>query len=553
MFASLNHIDIDFIRPMNIAKLSLKQKLLLLVFTIISLNLIADYMVKQSTNHVSVLFKTFKDYHFKSTLQVEELKQLQTIMMLDIRGLQIAYLLKLSKQIPPYLESIAKVKIQTPDKLQAVKEKFLGDPDIVNVLNQKINFFQDKSTIFIESMKQSPINKAPYPIYKAYYDSYFDMVETFKVVSKQNENLSYDAYIEAQNAMQSADLIFMIATLLSITISLLIIYILSQSMIRNIQNVRLAAIRLSEGELNQKVIVPGNDEISQLSIAINMMIAKLNNILSDIMKMIDNMAVYSERADLANDKIKDSANKTTNYAIQIATAIEELNLTSQEIGRNIDATAALSNEMNKLSIQSMMVYDKMKLSMGLLSDSLLNINTGIQGLAIHFTKVDAATNTIKRDIKRLEKDIHRAQDKNLPLDVNEVTHMTDQVVHDLEIINNTMTDFQENIIQISDYMADGLLKIKDTEKQVNISYDSIEKVNRMTSDVSNQTKFIASGINEQCDVTVETTKNMYTMQELSQSVSNASIEAADSTRMTLESSKNLLRQIKFFRIKKHTN
>ena len=43
------------------------------------------------------------------------------------------------------------------------------------------------------------------------------------------------------------------------------------------------------------------------------------------------------------------------------------------------------------------------------------------------------------------------------------------------------------------------------------------------------------------------------MQELSQSVSTASIEAAESTRITLESSKNMLKQIKFFRIKKNQN
>lgn len=535
---------------MNLAKLSLKQKLLLLVFTLVSLNLIADYMVKQSTNHVSMLFKTFKDFHFKSTIQVEELKQLQTIMMLDIRGLQIAYLLKLSNQIPPYLESIAKVKIQTADKCEALKQLFLGDPDLINVLNQKIELFHNKSSVFIDAMKQSPINKAPYPVFKAYYDSYFDMVETFNVVSKQNESMSLDAYVDSQAAMKSADMIFIIAILISISMSLVIIYFVSKSMITNIQSVRLAAIRLSEGELNQKVLVPGNDEISQLSIAINMMIAKLNNIISDITKMVDNMATYSEQADTANDKIKESANQTSHYAIQIATAIEELNLTSQEIGRNIDATAGLSKEMNKLSIQSMMVYDKMKLSMGLLSDALSKISNGINGLAIHFTKVDAATNTIKRDVKRLEKDIHRAQDKHLPLDVNEVTHMTDQIVHDLGVINSTMADFQQNIIQISDFMDDGLLKIKDTENHVNVSYDSIEKVNSMTRDVSDQTKFIAAGIKEQCDVTIETTKNMYTMQELSQSVSSASIEAAESSRITLESSKNLIKQIKFFRIKK---
>lgn len=122
--------------------------------------------------------------------------------------------------------------------------------------------------------------------------------------------------------------------LLSIIV-LIIVYVYSKRLIKNIMEIQYALGTMSEGDLTQNINVKTKDEIEDIAISINKVQNSLKNLVSNVMstsKDIDNII------DKVNDKVT-----------CLSEDIEEVSSISEELSANIEETAASAEEMSATS------------------------------------------------------------------------------------------------------------------------------------------------------------------------------------------------------------
>lgn len=173
---------------MKINNLSIKRKFFLLVGSICAIFIVALLFIKSANDEIAGNFNQFYQGNFKVSVAFNGLKEKQNEIMLNVRGLQIAYLLNLNEQLGGYKQNIKQHMADTPDLLNELSEDFSGNKNNLTQLINLVEQFQQRSTQFIQAMEQAPDNKAPFIIFSEFVNSYNALTTYLVEFGKLNAN-----------------------------------------------------------------------------------------------------------------------------------------------------------------------------------------------------------------------------------------------------------------------------------------------------------------------------------------------------------------------------
>lgn len=134
--------------------------------------------------------------------------------------------------------------------------------------------------------------------------------------------------------------------ILAILIAILIIYVVNKYLIVDpLKEVVEVTGKLAQGDLNVQITNTQNDEIGQMMQAIDLMIAKLNEIVRSIQQMAHSIGDASIEVHGSSQQISSSASEQ-------AASIEELSSTLEQITANIDQNALNSRQTEQMSVDA---------------------------------------------------------------------------------------------------------------------------------------------------------------------------------------------------------
>lgn len=216
---------------MNINNLTIRTKFYLLIGVILSIFAISLLFIKSANDRIANNFNQFYTQNFAVSLLFEEVKDTQTEIMLNVRGLQIAYLLNLSNQVDGYVSSINKNMADTPQLLNALSKDFAGDATTTIKLRQVVTTFQNNSSAFIKAMENAPDNKAPFSVFSNYRDAYSALNEFFHDFQKMNYSAADTANKDTKNAISYANYVFYLSIIISVAIAVIFSQFLSKKLL----------------------------------------------------------------------------------------------------------------------------------------------------------------------------------------------------------------------------------------------------------------------------------------------------------------------------------
>jgi methyl-accepting chemotaxis protein len=534
--------------------LSVKAKFITLILSIIIIFLVALSLIKAKSTELANRFDRFYEENHNVSLNLERVKEAQVDIVLNVRGLQIAYLLSLDKQIPSYLEAISKSYNTTPSLIKELNKGFSNQSDESNKLLVLVNDFQSKTKTFVSAMENSADNKAPFPVFSAFITSYNDLMAYFTALTDKTNTDVIQAKQQTERLITEIEINFWASILVALIISIVLSYLISNNIVRGILTVRNAAQDMAEGYLNKPIHLSGKDEIAELGDAINTSVKNLRSVLSGVLQSVDTVNKNSQDVLDSNREVGEYSIRIMENTAQVAVALDQMSANNRTISHNTQHSAQATDEIRTVAQNSLSTANGTLESINQLVASLKNTGTMVTALQSETSNIETILDVIhaiaeQTNLLALNAAIEAArageQGRGFAVVADEVRNLAQRS-------QESVGEIEKLLAQLNAASTKAVSSMETSMTLAESSRSQVEQTNALTGsilhgikNVSEQTRLIASSAEEQTLVCEDISKKVHAVKDLTQH--NADI-AKNSGREMAASSVNVQQQLSFFKL-----
>ena len=534
--------------------LSVKAKFITLILSIIIIFLVALSLIKAKSTELANRFDRFYEENHNVSLNLERVKEAQVNIVLNVRGLQIAYLLSLDQQIPGYLEAISKSYNTTPSLINELNKGLSDKSDESRKLQTLLNNFQSKTKAFVSAMENSADNKAPFPVFSAFIGSYNDLMTYFALLTDKTNTEVIEAKKQTESLIAEIEIGFWISILIALVISITLSYLISNNIVRGILAVRNAAQNMAQGHLNKPVQVSGSDEIAELGNAINTSAKNLRSVIAGVLSSVNKVNENSQEVLKVNQEVSEYSVHIMDNTTQVVVALDQMSANNRTIADNTQQSADAANDIRTVAQSSLTTANGTLDAINQLVGSLKKTGTVVTQLRQETTNIETILDVIRSiaeqtNLLALNAAIEAArageQGRGFAVVADEVRTLAQRS-------QDSVNEIETLLAQLSTASGQAVNRMEISLKLVDSSREQVEKTNELTGNIltgieriSAQAQHIAQSIEEQTEVSEDITKKMHEVQSLTKE----SAEMAKRSGLNMaESSVDVQQQLSFFKL-----
>ncbi|MBP1990687.1 methyl-accepting chemotaxis protein [Paenibacillus eucommiae] len=209
--------------------------------------------------------------------------------------------------------------------------------------------------------------------------------ESMDKLIAMNVQLAEDKNTESAEAYSSARSITIAVIVIAFIFSILIGYIISQSIARPLHRMVSLVARVADGDLSDNAVVTSKDEVGQLSASVNHMLHNLRGLIGGIIQSSQSVAAASEQISASTQEIASSSTHQAQSAISItalfkelSTAINSVAVSAEQAAELSDATVRTAREGGKVVETSVAGMQQVNQTMNKLEEDSLKIGDIIE-------------------------------------------------------------------------------------------------------------------------------------------------------------------------------
>ena len=361
---------------------------------------------------------------------------------------------------------------------------------------------------------------------------------------------------------------------ITICISIVIVYIFSVKLKRNVGSIKNSVNKMSNGDLTENIMLNTNDEIEEIGYFLNDFREKISDTLNNIRSSVVEVNLESKGlSQISNEMslsaqsvavvIHEMAGSCTTQALEINNMSEVFNDFGQSIEHIVKLMGNLyirSNTIKEKSTESSSSIDTLQKSIVLINSNFKNVTAKIEGLSSSISKINEITNFINsiaqqtnllalnaaieaarageagrgfsivaEEIRTLAEQSKESAEninvllKNLASESNSVVSDTEnvdsQMLNQTEIINDVASSLKEIIIDIGELLPE------------------IQIVNSNIVDANNRKINMINSVETLSAVAEESSASSEEISAISEELSTSTIQVADTSK-NLESMMN---------------
>jgi methyl-accepting chemotaxis protein len=279
----------------------------------------------------------------------------------------------------------------------------------------------------------------------------------------------------------------------------------------------IKALSAGNGDLSMRLPVKYNDEIYGLRKSINLFIAKLHELIIEIVSEVNNLVQESEQLKNHGAELSQSSASQSSQSAEVATAMNEMAASVQEVVSNTKNAAAAAHDANDKSLNGRKIVEQ---SMDLNNDLAREIENAaqvVEELADHSHGIGAVVGVIRSiadqtNLLALNAAIEAArageQGRGFAVVADEVRTLASRTQQSTEEIQSMIEKLQAGAGNAVNAMTTGKNKVSEGVLKSSSAADALNEISAVITRINDMNTQIASASEEQRNVVGNMARNV---------------------------------------------
>jgi len=357
-----------------------------------------------------------------------------------------------------------------------------------------------------------------------------------------NTQQSHDTNQQAADQYDSAFNLVIVLLVIATALTLLLAWLLTNSITQPIANALGAAEQIAEGDLTRPITVDGQDEAGRLLLAMSKMQDKLRDTLQRISGSATQLASAAEELNSVTDESARGLTRQNNEIEQAATAVNEMTSAVEEVARNAVSTSEASKNATTSAGDGRDLVQETVSAIERMSADVQSTATLIGDLANESRDIGKVLDVIRgladqTNLLALNAAIEAARAGEagrgfavVADEVRALAHRTQQSTSEIERMIGSIQSGTEHAV---DSMRNSTERAESTLNIARGAGMSLDTINSTIVEINERNLVIASAAEEQAQVAREVDRNLVNIRDLSvQSATGANQTSAASNELS---------------------
>ena len=370
---------------------------------------------------------------------------------------------------------------------------------------------------------------------------------------KDIENLVADEFIADINQLLSdanskviVNLSIIIATFI---ITVFIVYVILVNLIKQLNEISVTMDKVTENnDLTIQAGVFSTDELGNIAKGLNKTLSTFSNAITEIKSSSVSLAASAQQSSVIVNNNVSSLQQQRDETAQVATAIEEMSATVQEVSRNANEAMSSTHQVNTKAIESQTVVGNSLEAINNLASEVSEIGLLISGLHSTTSNISNVIDVIKgiadqTNLLALNAAIEAArageQGRGFAVVADEVRTLAQRT-------QDSTIEIEEIINQLQSEASNANTMVAGTQKRADDSIDgahqielSLTSIVTAVSDINLMIEQIATAAEEQVSVTEDINKNVNDIDKKSSEITSGAQDVSLAASEQVEIANNL--------------
>lgn len=342
------------------------------------------------------------------------------------------------------------------------------------------------------------------------------------VLSKVFDAAKQESYSNVTSAQSSLTAIIIIIVVVALFIALIykvLIGIITQQLTILVSNLDKIA---QKGDLTIDVSMSTSNELGEISRSVNTTILALRDLIRGLGQSIGTSTRLSGKLESACAEMLSDAGNTQQLTANIASAIEEVAVTSREIASSSLDTLNASKKLDELADQSLAANDNIRNSMTVLSEDIRGVQTNAAQMELKVTEISSILETIntlsdQTNLLALNAAIEAARagdhGRGFAVVADEVRKLAQSSRESSDKISSLLVSLKEASVVVVNDINKNVSSISTSMDTTVEGRATAEKVKEAASELEGMANSMSSAAEQQSVTTEEVAKDVVSVEE----------------------------------------
>jgi methyl-accepting chemotaxis protein len=350
-----------------------------------------------------------------------------------------------------------------------------------------------------------------------------------------------------------------IFTIIAILVSVIISFLIIRSIKKAFLTVTLSLndIASGGGDLTQRLDETGEKEVQELSIAFNSFIAKIQNIIKQAAASSAQLITEMKQLTELSVDTKLNVNQQESKIDQVATAMNQMTATVQEVSRNASHASESAHAADTESSKGQQVVTQVTKAINDLAADVAHTSTTINTLKKDTEQIGSVLDVIKgiaeqTNLLALNAAIEAArageQGRGFAVVADEVRTLASRTQESTQEIQKMIERLQAGAISAVEAMNKGQENTHTTVEKAELAGKALSAITLAVSQIAEQNEQIATAAREQSSVAEDINKNIVSISALSVQAAQGAEHTAASSQASEVTAIELQRMLSTFKV-----
>lgn len=375
-------------------------------------------------------------------------------------------------------------------------------------------------------LAESGIRQAAKSKLKGESQAAFDVLrDYFDVVGVHADNQAQSSAKHASEEALSRSIIILVASLTTVLGCIILFIVLLRMIIGSIKALRnqLDNIAQGEGDLTQRVPVESNDDLGQLSVSFNQVLANLQGMIASIQTLSDSLGDQASQLSTAARDNNDGITRQSDLIAMVATAMNEMQSAIEEVAGNASRAAEVTHQAQETGKKGGQIIHDSSNQVQTLSGQIVKAVGVIRELSENSENITSVLDVIRgvadqTNLLALNAAIEAArageQGRGFAVVADEVRTLAKRTQQSTEDIQRMITVLQTGVSDIVDVMEAGGKQAGETSRLATEAENELKNILGSMSDIMEVNSSVASATEQQTQVAEEINRNVVTINDL---------------------------------------